>query len=95
MDGRDARSGPRRRSPERFVRDPRRNQIRPGAADVQLSMIFAWYRDDFGGNDEAVREFVGRYSADPERAFLHDQRPPIEYLDYDWTMNAQAGQRPQ
>lgn len=78
----------------RFVRDPRRNRIRPGAADVGLSMIFKWYRDDFGGNDEAVREFVGRFSADPERAYLHAQRPEIEYLDYDWTMNAQPGQRP-
>ncbi|MGH7788925.1 MAG: DUF547 domain-containing protein [Candidatus Binatia bacterium] len=78
----------------RFVRDPRRNQIRPGAADIHLSMIFKWYRDDFGGNDEAVRELVGRYSDEPERIYLHAQRPDIEYRDYDWTMNAQPGQRP-
>jgi len=78
----------------RFLRDPTRNHIRVGASDIRLSMIFKWFRDDFGGSDDAVRAFVSRYVEAPERPWLTEQRPEIEYLDYDWSLNAQAGQRP-
>jgi hypothetical protein len=77
-----------------FVRDPARNHIRAGAPRIELSSIFKWFRDDFGGSDDAVRAFLARYLDEPERAYVLEQKPPIEYLDYDWTMNAQAGQRP-
>ncbi|MEO8601819.1 MAG: DUF547 domain-containing protein [bacterium] len=77
-----------------FLRDPARNQIRAGAPAIRLSSIFKWFRDDFGGSDAAVRAFVARYVDDPERAYLLEQKPAIEYLDYDWTLNAQPGQSP-
>ncbi|MDX2167665.1 MAG: DUF547 domain-containing protein [Deltaproteobacteria bacterium] len=78
-----------------FLRDPLRNQIRAGAPAVRLSSIFKWFRDDFGGSDDRVRGFVARYVEEPERTWLLEQKPPIEYLDYDWTLNAQPGQRPE
>jgi len=78
----------------RFITEPRRNRISPDAATIHLSKIFEWYRDDFGGTDESVRTFIGRYTGEPERRYLHERQPTIEYLDYDWTMNAQPGQRP-
>ena len=77
-----------------FLQDARRNRIRAGDSSIGLSMIFKWYRDDFGGTDDSVRAFAGRYLAEPERAYVQAQRPAIEYLDYDWTMNAQPGQHP-
>jgi hypothetical protein len=79
---------------ERFVRDPRRNEILPGAPDVRLSMIFRWYREDFGGTDDAVRGWVARYAAEPARRYLTEERPRLDYLEYDWALNAQPGQRP-
>ncbi len=77
----------------RFVRDPERNQIRAGQP-LRLSRIFDWYDDDFGGSAESVRQFLARYVEAAEQRGLLEQKPEIEYLDYDWTMNAQPGQRP-
>jgi hypothetical protein len=77
-----------------FLRDPARNQISPGRAPIRLSSIFKWFREDFGGSDDSVRAFVARYLDEPDRAWLLEQKPEIEYLDYDWTLNAQPGQRP-
>ena len=78
----------------RFLADPTRNRIGIGAPEIGLSKIFEWYRADFGGSDDAVREFVAKNVGDAERADLEQRRPPIEFLDYDWSMNAQPGQRP-
>ena len=57
-------------------------------------MIFKWYRDDFGGSDDAVRAYVGRYLDEPTRRYLEAQRPALDFLPYDWTLNAQPGERP-
>lgn len=78
----------------RFLGDPVRNRIRVGAPEIGLSKIFEWYRSDFGGSDDSVREFVTRYVGEAERADLEQRRPPIEFLEYDWSMNVQPGQRP-
>jgi hypothetical protein len=79
----------------RFVTDPERNKVSAGADPIRLSMIFKWYAKDFGGDEDAVRSFVSRYTDDETRRWLVEERPAIEYLDYDWTMNAQPGQRPE
>jgi len=78
----------------RFVQDPTRNEIRPGAPEVRLSAIFDWYEDDFGGSDAAVRAYVARFADDAQRAYLTKDAPDVEHLDYDWSMNAQPGQKP-
>jgi Protein of unknown function, DUF547 len=78
----------------RFLADPKRNQVSAGADPIRLSMIFKWYQKDFGGSEDAVRTWVGRHSDDTTRRSLLEGRPAIEYLDYDWTMNAQPGERP-
>lgn len=76
-----------------FLRDPARNRVTAGGESIGLSSIFKWFADDFGGSDEAVRAFVARYLDDPERRWVLEQKPEIEYLPYDWTLNAQPGQR--
>ncbi len=79
----------------RFVNDPVRNRIVPGREDVELSAIFDWYDDDFGGSDAALRAYVARFADEPARTYLTGQSPDVEFLDYDWTMNAQPGQKPE
>jgi len=79
----------------RFVRDPSRNQIRPGESEVRLSEIFDWYEKDFGGSDESVRAYVARFADEPARTYLTERKPEVEHLDYDWSMNAQPGQKPE
>ena len=78
-----------------FVNDPTRNRIVPGTEEVELSAIFDWYDEDFGGSDEALRAYVARFADEPARTFLTERKPDVEFLDYDWTMNAQPGQKPE
>lgn len=69
-----------------FLEDPRRNRIGPGDT-LHLSMIFRWFAEDFERAAGSVPEYVRRWVAVPAA-------PRIEYLEYDWTLNAQPGQRP-
>ena len=69
-----------------FLDDPTRNRFGPGqTADV--SMIFKWFRGDFEAAAGSVAAYLGRWGKGDYKA--------IEYLDYDWTLNAQPGQRPE
>lgn len=57
-----------------------------GKGKIRLTKLFDWFRSDFGG-DAAVREFVARYR--PADAFtLRNTRCDLEYMDYDWQLNA-------
>jgi hypothetical protein len=77
-----------------FVNDPRRNRVDPVIDQLELSSIFKWFAADFGGED-GVRAFVARYASWPDQAALAKRTTvPVRYLDYDWTLNAQSGQRP-
>lgn len=77
-----------------FVNDPRRNRIDPVIDQLELSSIFKWFAADFDG-ELGVREFVARYASWPDQAALARRTAvPVRYLDYDWTLNAQSGQRP-
>lgn len=69
-----------------FLDDPRRNRFGPGDV-VRLSSIFKWFGQDFEQAAGSLTAFIRRYHALPDA-------PRIEYLDYDWTLNAQPGQRP-
>jgi hypothetical protein len=69
-----------------FLADPTRNQF--GADGVaKLSMIFKWFEDDFVKAAGSVPAFLGRW--------VKGEYGEIEYLEYDWTLNAQPGQRPE
>ncbi len=79
----------------RFVNDPRRNRIDAASGTVELSEIFEWFADDFVRDAGSVGAFVARYVAtDAQRALLRARRDRFPYRAYDWTLNAQAGQRP-
>jgi hypothetical protein len=78
-----------------FVNDGSRNVVDLIARTVALSSIFKWFAPDFGG-EAGVRAFVARYVGWPDQAaLLRQDDVPVRYLDYDWTLNAQPGQRPQ
>ena len=34
---------------------------------VQASRIFDWYKDDFGGSDEAIGRFIAQYHSEAEK----------------------------
>ncbi len=56
---------------------------------IVLSMIFKWYKKDFGGLDGVI-DFIIRYSVDDDkRTFLSEHRHglKVDYLYYDWNLN--------
>jgi hypothetical protein len=76
----------------RFLSDPGRNRIDPASGTVELSAIFNWFKADFTRNGRTLADFLAPYVT-PQQLQLLRSRPP-KYLDYDWRMNAQPGQRP-
>ncbi|HSP99634.1 MAG TPA: DUF547 domain-containing protein [Candidatus Dormibacteraeota bacterium] len=69
-----------------FLTDPTRNQFGPGES-ARVSMIFKWFQGDFDAAAGSVPAFIGRW--------VPFQFKTLSYLGYDWTMNAQPGQRPE
>ena len=68
-----------------FALDPQRQALQ--GSPLKLSMIFKWYAEDFeplGGS----RAWLARYARDPARARLLDPSTPVQYLSYDWSVNA-------
>jgi len=74
----------------RFINDPQRNRIDPEKG-VRISSVFEWFEADFAAARGSVVDFVADYLEDPRQAeALRQERDRIEFLDYDWTLNAQA-----
>jgi hypothetical protein len=73
-----------------FVRDEARGSwVDVKKAVVHASRIFEWYKEDFGGSDAAIGQYLAQYYADsPEKQLLMGGRFKLEFLDYDWTLNS-------
>ena len=78
----------------RFLGDRTRNRVRDGKLEV--SMIFKWFHEDFEQGNLGLRkveDLFARYakalSDDPAvQAKLRSGALPIDYLEYDWSLNA-------
>jgi len=77
----------------RFLSDASRNRIDPATGTLELSAIFNWFKEDFTRDGRPLADFLAPYLT-PQQVQLLRTQPP-KYLDYDWTMNAQPGQRPE
>ncbi|MCS6924943.1 MAG: DUF547 domain-containing protein [Candidatus Binatia bacterium] len=75
-----------------FVNDPARNRI--DRQHIALSMIFQWFAADFVSAAGSVTHFIARFVDADKQAILQAHQAPLTYLEYDWTLNAQPGQRP-
>jgi len=86
---------------ESFVNDPTRNRFAPRDGAIRISKIFDWYGEDFvgvyrdaelerryGEKDGAVLAFAARYVPTATAAMWRTSRLKIEYLPYDWSLNA-------
>jgi len=74
----------------RFLADSTQYRLVRGDAPViRLNKILDWYQDDFGGTDGVVT-FLLRYVGEEDAAYIRANAPPIEYNDYDWTLNDTA-----
>jgi hypothetical protein len=57
--------------------------------NLYLSKLFDWYDDDFIKKSGSVLGFMRPYLREETLAFI-EGNPKISYLEYDWSLNAQA-----
>ena len=58
------------------------NALSETESEVQLSKIFKWYEEDFGGRENLVA-FINRYRKQPLSL-----TKKVSFLDYDWQLNS-------
>ena len=82
-----------------FLRDTANVRVEDGT--LMLSRYFDWYGDDFMADGwspraETIPRFVARYArADvAELVEARDGAPPVEFLSYDWSLNAAVAPDP-
>jgi len=72
-----------------FINSPQ-VKILPEEKTVLISMIFKWYKIDFGGSDRALLDTLLNYLDEgKDKAFLEENRNQIRirYQPYDWNLN--------
>lgn len=74
-----------------FVNDPVRNRI--DQQQIALSLIFKWFAQDFIDHAGSVKGFLQRFVADDKKSIVEKLNGDPQYLEYNWTLNAQNGQR--
>ena len=67
-----------------FLNDKRGVELFPPKRVVRMSMILNWYRKDFLAKAPNLAAYVDRYRPEPIPAGWE-----IEFIEYDWTLNAQ------
>ena len=67
----------------KFINHPRGVKIEGNK--IIVSQIFRWYRADFGGNTQGVREFILRY-LDEEKKAAFENIKSLDY-EYSWRLN--------
>lgn len=79
---------------KQFLHDNRKNRIPAAEGRVALSPIFKWYGEDFGSAPSDLQHVLAPYFEGEVRAGLKEGRYEIEYLPYDWSLNAQGSSSP-
>lgn len=77
---------------EAYVNDPRGVHV-DDRDRVRISKIYAWFREDFGGEPPAVLRSIARYAMPPLRARL-EGRERIDRYAYDWSLNDSSAVAP-
>lgn len=70
---------------ERFVRDPKRNELDQAAGRLGLSKIFDWFADDFLRYTDSVPSYLRNFAGPAGGDWM--ETAEIEYLDYSWLLN--------
>ncbi|MBM3760786.1 MAG: DUF547 domain-containing protein [Acidobacteria bacterium] len=68
----------------RFIEADRNVLVNAAEKTVTVSEIFKWFREDFGGSEKAVLEFLSRYK---KTARLNEPGWRVRYSSYDWSIN--------
>jgi len=63
-------------------------QFDTAANTVKLTALYDWYGGDFEQVAGSVLQFAARYAPHLKSVLDARQKPKIEFLDYDWSLNA-------
>ncbi|MEP7381289.1 MAG: DUF547 domain-containing protein [Gemmatimonadota bacterium] len=74
-----------------ITQSPTKNRVDVANKTLYHSMIFAYYKADFGGSLEAAARFMAHWYPEggPERLLLTGGDFKAVETDYDWTLNSQ------
>ena len=68
-----------------FVNQRRNVRVDGARGEVRLSPLFDWYKEDFGGSEEAILSFIAKYR--PDGILLRQGKWKLSYIEYDWGIN--------
>ena len=74
-----------------FINNPEKVRLDRENGVLHLSQIFEWYAEDFEDTHDSVINFISEYLPEADTAFLARAEIQIQYLQYDWRLNAQPG----
>jgi len=74
-----------------FFADPEKLQYDPATAQLYLSPILKWYAGDFGQTQSERLKTIAPYLPEGVSDRLSGAGLRVTYLDYDWSLNDQAG----
>ena len=74
-----------------FINNPEKVRLDRENGVLHLSQIFEWYAGDFEDTHDSVINFISEYLPEADAAFLARAEIQIQYLQYDWRLNAQSG----
>jgi hypothetical protein len=71
-----------------LLESPEKNRVDLEKRTVWVSPILVWYKEDFGGSDEALGRYLARYWPEgPERQLLLSGDFELRETEYDWALN--------
>ncbi|KAG1945411.1 uncharacterized protein zgc:152951 isoform X2 [Pimephales promelas] len=85
--------GQLRTAAKAFLEDDDSCAIDSVGREVKLSQIFKWYKEDFGGTDEKLLNWVFDHMGSSEKkrnlqSLLSEGKVKVSYLPYDWSINS-------
>ncbi len=72
-----------------FINNPDKVRLDRENGILYLSQIFEWYAEDFEETHDSVIDFITEYLPEGDATFLKQETVQIQYLHYDWGLNAQ------
>ena len=77
-----------------ILKSPIKNRVDVASRTLYHSMIFGYYKEDFGGTIEGSAKFMAKWFAEgPEKQLLMSGDFKAVQTDYDWTLNSQVNAR--
>ena len=73
-----------------FLHNEQKNKIPVDEDRIALTRILKWFGSDFGPSTDAVQQYIARYFEGSVRERLSQAEYQVEFLPYDWSLNAQG-----